>query len=563
MAFDFTFYYNIFMKKQGRRDSAIRIRRELVRRCFGREDFQIKLREHLTNEGVSPPVTKAEIWIDGYLKGKCFLGFVHPGDDKVYTHYYRAIAEAVCPCEIFVTGDILEIQKKTYPEETRGIPLLRGHAVIDDLIATVENTCGYYIKDITDVNGVRIVNVVREPLTIWIAGKEIAGYMKNGVSHICLKDLQIFAYLLGAHRDADAKTRHNYLCADIYDRKLRLEGHTLKSVPLEYYNALDIERIMDKGRVEDDNKFEYVIVSSWTAKNGARYAAIAQKADIAVWGELEPHKKPADFGQAVLEYPPSNKKDVSADVWFDGAKLSGHINDKRTDLNLDKKNKNAANYFTRSPNAEAAIESRGDSGTASRWYDNSLNAEVIIVNTKMKSAPVNLVRRGSLIVITANIIYKGKTATKKFEGTDNSYAETVTRAIKECFEGRYDASAAAPFGCDYVDVIVNITHNAKAPHITFFIGGKGRAASAYETSWSAGAAAKNRAQIFAAGMSSYYNYPNLAAQAAHLFGHMLGLCDMQAPGSLMNNTSATAAAREIYLAIEAFKTNKQQGDNPK
>jgi len=280
MAMDFETRLNVYRKRKQRKKDINKLKSQFEFRSVGYERFQRKLREHLTGEDIFLPGTKAEIWMGGYLIGKCFYGFKHPADGKIYTNEYRAITEHVSPCRLYVTGKILEMQKGGLPEEARGFEMKSGYVDAVELISTMENTCGYYVKDNFNVNGVQILDVPYEPLSLKISGKTLKGYMRNGIKCLMLESLRDFSYCIGTYKPAGKGTVHNYLLADIYDRKLRFEGLTFVSAPLEYYNVLDVEYILKKCSVEGEG-YEYVITSSdFKEDKGVHYAEIKQKCDI-------------------------------------------------------------------------------------------------------------------------------------------------------------------------------------------------------------------------------------------------------------------------------------------
>ena len=273
---DFSVAYSVFIKKRARKKALRIAEADFKWASKGYEAFYTRLREHLTTLDIRPIGAPAEIWVGEYLCGKCFKGRVHPTDNVVYTNEYRELAANIGDCLLYVTHDFLEIQKNDLPEEPRRIPIECGYIDAHELIATLENTRGYYLKERFVVNGVTILTIERKPLLISISGKEIQGYVRNDIKCILLNSLHDFIYMIGTHAPQNKKKVHSYLLADIYDRKLRIEGHTLLSTALEFYNILDIEHIMDKCQVQsDDGRYKYMITDE-QEKDGVPYITIAQ-----------------------------------------------------------------------------------------------------------------------------------------------------------------------------------------------------------------------------------------------------------------------------------------------
>ena len=247
--------------------------------------------------------------------------------------------------------------------------------------------------------------------------------------------------------------------------------------------------------------------------------------------------------------------------------------------------------------------SEGCEDCLSQWYEN--NIIHVTYNPQMANAPVKLVRNENRVSIFATLSFYGPLTSENFIYTDpNSQASSIStqtcanialNGIKHTWRSQtFYADKNNYFG-DYnsLDVrfdIRTVPNNSSTPHFRVNIKDIGQPICLYNLFWSAGKKSIRPVFDFVLcttfrGMKFWKAKPRpvwedaFKLQAAHEFGHVLGLGDAyggltqhEAPktievpeGEIMRSNwrEAVVYPNTIEMILEAFKTSSLQKYDPR
>jgi len=250
-------------------------------------------------------------------------------------------------------------------------------------------------------------------------------------------------------------------------------------------------------------------------------------------------------------------------------------------------------------------DATGYSDTLSWWYESG--NIVVTINPAMKGAPVQVIRKGNQITITAYVEFIGDwNQEADFLGRKFSYAQLAVMGIKNNWSGYYEGSEYDLFG-DYEKVHVNVNINAEyiengelgfgtsrrgQRYLPIYIctskddGEEHRAHTEGNASYEKWNVRNKNNKMFLHNhiycstdegvVDYYYSSSNFMQVAAHEFGHILGLGDAyktehqseaadtyEIPfnepwkGDMMRN-DGYVTPNDIEMMLEAWKMNAWQ-----